>query len=139
MFTSNTDNWATPIKLFEELNSIYNFTLDPCSSHENHKCSKYFTIEENGLNQCWDNEIVFMNPPYGKEIPLWIKKASEIKNGIVVALLPARTDTKYFHEYIYMKENVEIKFIKGRLKFGDSKNSAPFPSMIVIFKNMRLK
>ena len=75
-----------------------------------------------------------MNPPYGREIGRWVKKASEARGGVVVCLLPARTDTKYFHEYIYNNPKAEIRFIKGRLKFGDSKNSAPFPSAIVIFK-----
>ena len=133
LFTSNTDVWATPKKFFDELNKEFNFTLDPCSNSENAKCSKFFTEKENGLIQNWDNEIVFMNPPYGREISKWVKKASEARGGLVVCLLPARTDTKYFHDYIYGK--AEIRFIKGRLKFGDSKNSAPFPSMVVIFKS----
>lgn len=133
LFTSKTDNWATPQNLFDQLNSKFNFTLDPCASKENAKCEKFYTKEDDGLSKNWDNERVFMNPPYGREIGKWVKKASEQQGGVVVCLLPARTDTKYFHEYIYGK--AEIRFIKGRLKFGGSKNSAPFPSMIVIFKN----
>ena len=132
MFSSNDASWTTPQAFYEQLNREFYFTLDPCATKESAKCSKYFTPEENGLLQSWDNERVFMNPPYGREIKFWIKKAAEAK-AIVVCLLPARTDTKWFHEYIYNK--AEIRFIKGRLKFGDAKNSAPFPSMIVIFKS----
>jgi site-specific DNA-methyltransferase (adenine-specific) len=132
LFTSKTDLWATPLDFYETLSKEFNFTLDPCANEENHKCQKYFTKEQDGLSQNWDNEIVFMNPPYGKEISKWVKKASEAKGGVVVCLLPARTDTRYFHDYIYNKS--EIRFIRGRLKFGGSKNSAPFPSMVVIYR-----
>ena len=129
-YMSKTYEWATPIELFNELNREFHFTLDPCATDKNAKCAKYYTLKENGLMQDWSNEMVFMNPPYGREIGYWVKKLSQ-NNG--VALLPARTDTHWFHSYIYNK--AEIRFIKGRIKFGDSKNSAPFPSMIVIFKN----
>lgn len=134
LFTSTTDLWYTPHDFYDTLNKEFNFTLDPCATKENAKCKKFFTEEDDGLKQSWDNEIVFMNPPYGRVIKNWIKKASEARGGAVICLLPARTDTIYFHEYIYEKENVEIRLIKGRLKFGGSKNSAPFPSMVVIFK-----
>jgi len=133
LFSSNSNEWATPQDFFNVLNKEFNFTLDPCSTQENAKCKKFYTEKENGLKQNWDGEIVFCNPPYGRQIKNWIKKASEVKNGLVVMLIPARTDTIYFHKYIYKKEKVEIRFLKGRLKFGDSKNSAPFPSMLVIF------
>ena len=132
LFTSNTPEWATPQAFFDKLNLEFNFTLDPCATKENAKCKKFYTKEDNGLVQSWDNENVFCNLPYGRVLKDWVKKASEVRGGVVVMLIPARTDTKYFHEYIYGKS--EIRFIKGRLKFGDSKNSAPFPSMIVIFK-----
>lgn len=134
MFSSKTDLWSTPWNFFEELNDEFHFTLDPCSTHENAKCYKHFTIEEDGLLQDWGNEVVFCNPPYGRQIKNWVKKAyeeSQKDNTTVVMLIPARTDTIYFHEYIYHK--AEIRFIKGRLKFGDAKNAAPFPSMVVIF------
>lgn len=131
LFTSNTDLWSTPQKLFDELDKEFHFTLDPCSTHENAKCEKHYTIDDNGLLQDWSNDIVFMNPPYGREIGKWVEKAYK-SNTTVICLLPARTDTKWFHDYIYNK--AEIRFIKGRLKFGNSSNSAPFPSMIVIFK-----
>lgn len=130
-FSSQTDNWATPQDFFDKLNQEFNFTLDPCADANNAKCPKFYTKEDDGLSKSWDNEIVFCNPPYGRVLKDWVKKASEARGGVVVMLIPARTDTRYFHEYIYNK--AEIRFIKGRLKFGDSKNSAPFPSMVVIF------
>lgn len=132
MFSSETDMWSTPQDLFDELNAKFHFVLDVCATKENAKCEKYFTKEQNGLLQNWGGYEGFkwMNPPYGREIGKWIKKASE--SGLTVCLLPARTDTKWFHEYIY-NCRAEIHFIKGRLKFGGCKNSAPFPSMIVIF------
>ena len=135
MMSSNSNEWGTPKKFFEELNNEFNFTLDPCSTHENAKCEKHFTKEEDGLKQDWSKDIVFCNPPYGKELPLWVEKAyNENKKGaLVVMLIPSRTDTKYFHKYIYKQH--EIRFIKGRLKFNDGKTAAPFPSMVVIMKN----
>lgn len=132
LFSSNTDLWSTPQEFYDKLNDEFCFTLDPCATEENHKCDKYYTKEQDGLLQDWKDEIVFCNPPYGREIGKWVKKAYESKRSKpIVMLLPARTDTRWFHEYIYNYS--EIRFIKGRLKFGDSKNSAPFPSMIVIF------
>lgn len=133
-FSSKTEEWATPQAFFDELDKEFYFTLDPCATKENAKAPTYYTKEDNGLSKNWDFQNVFMNPPYGREIGKWVKKASEARGGVVVCLLPARTDTRWFHDYIYKKPNVEKRFIKGRLKFGDSKNSAPFPSMVVIFK-----
>ena len=134
-FSSKTDLWATPQSFFDRLDSEFNFTLDPCSDGNNNKCKRYFTKEDDGLVQDWGGETVFMNPPYGRVIGDWIKKAyKESLNGAtVVCLIPSRTDTKYWHEYV-MKAG-EIRFVKGRLKFGDSSNSAPFPSAVVIFRN----
>lgn len=134
LFSSASEEWETPQDLFNKLNNEFNFTVDVASSQLNYKCEKHYTQKEDGLVQNWDNEVVWCNPPYGRKIGEWVKKASESK-AIIVMLLPARTDTKWFHDYIYNKQNIEIRFIKGRLKFGNSKNSAPFPSMIVIFKN----
>lgn len=131
LFSSNTSEWETPMDLFNILDQEFKFTLDPCSNNNNFKCKKHYTLKENGLIQDWSSDIVFMNPPYGRDIYNWVRKAYN-SNTTVVCLLPARTDTKWFHEFIYNKS--EIRFIKGRLKFGRSKNSAPFPSMIVIFK-----
>lgn len=134
MFSSNTDEWATPQAFFDELNDEFEFTLDPCATPNNAKCPRYFTKEQNGLLQSWQGERVFCNPPYGKEIGKWVEKCyREASEGaMVVMLIPARTDTKYFHEYIYKKH--ETRFIKGRLKFNDCGKPAPFPSMVVVMK-----
>lgn len=136
-FSSKTDLWATPQELFDNLNETYNFDLDVCAIPENAKCDRYFTPEQDGLKQEWKG-FCWMNPPYGRQIGHWIRKAfSESRRGAtVVCLLPARTDTKWFHQYIYNKPNVELEFLSGRLKFGGSKTNAPFPSMIVIFRGI---
>lgn len=131
MYSSTTPEWSTPQYLFDELDKEFHFTLDPCATKENAKCKKFYTREDDGLSKSWKGETVFMNPPYGREIGKWVAKISS-EGG--VALLPARTDTKWFHDYIYKK--AEVRFIKGRLKFGGSKNSAPFPSMVVIFTDL---
>lgn len=134
LFSSGSIEWATPQTLFDELNSEFHFNLDPCSTHENAKCKEHFTKAEDGLVQNWGGKRVFCNPPYGKELPAWIKKCHDEaeKGALVVMLIPARTDTRAFHEYIY--HQAEIRFLKGRIKFGNAKNSAPFPSMVVIFR-----
>lgn len=129
-FSSKSNEWSTPQDLFDELDREFRFTLDPCATKENAKCERFYTKEDNGLSKSWKIESVFMNPPYGREIGKWVKKISE-DGG--VALLPARTDTKWFHDYILGK--AEIRFLRGRLKFGGSKNSAPFPSMVCIWKS----
>lgn len=139
MFSSKDNSWGTPQYLFDELNKEFEFTLDPCANDNNFKCKKYYTKEDDGLNKNWIAETVFCNPPYGREIKKWVKKCyeeSRDSDTTVVMLIPARTDTSYFHEYIYGK--AEIRFIRGRLKFTDNKgkirDAAPFPSMIVVFK-----
>lgn len=136
-YSSKSNEWATPQNLFDELNEEFNFTLDPCATDENAKCSKYFTIEDDGLSKDWSNDVVFMNPPYGREIKKWIKKAYEesLNGATVVCLIPARTDTTYWHDFIFGKAN-DIRFLRGRLKFGNSKNSAPFPSAIVVYQGV---
>lgn len=146
MFSSANNKWCTPKGFFDKLNKEFNFTLDPCALPKSALCKKYFTPDDDGLKQSWDNEIVFCNPPYGREIGKWIKKAFESVGGVVVLLIPARTDTKYFHDYIYGK--AEIRFIKGRLKFVDmdyngkeedrKMSPAPFPSMVVVY-NRKIK
>ena len=133
MFSSQTDQWSTPQDFFDELDAEFGFGLDACALPENAKCDVYYTPEQDGLFQRWYG-TVWCNPPYGREIGKWVAKAANAaKSGAtVVMLLPARTDTRWFHEYIYGK--AEIRFIKGRLKFGNSKNAAPFPSMVVVFR-----
>ena len=130
MFTSTTDQWATPRDFFDKVNKEFDLEVDVCADEQNAKLKTFFSKEIDGLAQNWGGRRCWCNPPYGRQIGDWVKKAHD-SNTLVVMLLPARTDTKWFHEYIY--NNAEIRFIKGRLKFGDSKNSAPFPSMIVIF------
>ena len=135
MFSSATDQWATPIDFFAQLDKEFRFNLDPCADDLNHKCEKYFTREQDGLSQNWGGCRVFCNPPYGRDICKWVKKSYEEghkENTLVCLLIPARTDTKYFHDYILNR--AEIRFIPGRLKFGGSKNAAPFPSMLVIYR-----
>ena len=134
--SSKTDNWATPQDFFDNLNEEFHFTLDPCANEENHKCDLFYTKEQDGLTKDWGGHVVFCNPPYGKEIADWVRysyEQSQKPNTTVVMLIPARTDTRYFHDYIYGK--AEIRFIKGRLKFGDATSAAPFPSMIVVYRN----
>lgn len=135
MFSSKTDQWETPKDFFDDLDALFHFTLDACALPENAKCEKYFTPEMDGLKQEWGG-VVWCNPPYGREIGRWVEKGYlSAKNGCtVVMLLPARTDTKWFHEYCYMNRFATVRFVKGRLKFGGSRNSAPFPSMVVIFR-----
>lgn len=135
MFSSKTDQWETPKDFFDDLDALFHFTLDACALPENAKCEKYFTPEMDGLKQEWGG-VVWCNPPYGREIGRWVEKGYfSAKNGCtVVMLLPARTDAKWFHEYCYMNRFATVRFVKGRLKFGGSRNGAPFPSMVVIFR-----
>mgnify|MGYP002410489307 CR=1 FL=1 len=135
MFSSKNMNWETPQNLFDKLDSEFHFTLDVCATKETAKCKNYYTPEIDGLKQDWQG-IVYMNPPYGRKLlKLWIKKAYEesLKGITVICLIPARTDTLYFHNYC-MKAK-EIRFIKGRLKFVGAKDPAPFPSAIIVFRN----
>ena len=136
MFSSKSDNWATPQSFFDELNKEFNFIIDVCADETNHKCEIYYNKVVDGLTKEWTNDAVWCNPPYGRAIGEWVKKAYEDQkkySNVIVMLLPARTDTKWFHNYIYGK--AEIRFIKGRLKFGNSNTPAPFPSMVVIYRN----
>jgi len=144
MFSSDSNEWETPKPLFDKLDTEFHFTLDPCATDKNHLCVKYFTKADDGLSKPWGNHRVFVNPPYGNAIPKWVKKSYEesLRGALVVMLVPARTETRYWHEYC-MKG--EIRFIKGRIGFinrtlpsykenGKFKiSAAPFPSAIVIF------
>lgn len=133
MYSSKTPEWETPQALFDALDREFSFTLDPCASDENHKCPEYYTERDNGLMHPWSGSV-FMNPPYGSHIKHWVEKAylesrrSEV--DVVVRLIPSRTDTRYWHDFI-MKAS-EIRLIKGRVRFS-GKDPAPFPSAIVIF------
>jgi len=131
-FSSETDEWPTPQDFFDRLNEEFGFELDVCATPENAKCPRYYTKRENGLLQKWTG-VCWMNPPYGREIGQWVKKAYEsaLDGATVVCLLPARTDTSWWHDYC-MKG--EIRFVRGRLKFGDASENAPFPSAVVVFR-----
>ena len=130
-FSSKTDLWYTPQDFFKKYDDVYKFETDVCATDDNTKCTKYYTEEMDGLSQEWRG-VCWMNPPYGRTIGKWMKKAyeSSLSGATVVCLVPARTDTNWWHDYA-MKGDIE--FIKGRLKFGGSKNSAPFPSAVVVF------
>lgn len=134
--TSDRTDWETPRDLFDRLDRFWHFDLDVAASDENHLCADYFTKETDGLTHSWAGHRVWCNPPYGKDIALWVEKAwHETRDGetCVVMLVPARTDTRWYHDYIQGKA-AEVKFIRGRLKYtlgGVTQNSAPFPSMLV--------
>jgi len=132
-YSSATDLWATPQHFFDALNTEFHFETDVCALPSNAKCSAYYTPDMDGLSQEWSG-ICWMNPPYGRQIAKWIKKASEsARNGAtVVCLVPARTDTQWWHQYI--EGRAEVRFVRGRLKFGGSRNSAPFPSAVIVFR-----
>jgi site-specific DNA-methyltransferase (adenine-specific) len=130
LFSSLTDDWATPRRYFEQLRKFFPFDLDVCASAKNFKCNDYFDLADNGLAQNWDNRVVWMNPPYGKSIIHWVKKASETK-GIVVGLLPSRTDPVWFQEYVLDK--AIVVYLGGRLRFGDESKPAPFGSILAVW------
>lgn len=137
-YSSKSKQWETPRELYERLNERYGpFTLDPCATLENAKCEKFFTIDDNGLAQSWQGETVFMNPPYGRQIGKWIEKAyrESLGEATVVCLIPARTDTAYWHDYV-MRAG-EIVLLRGRVRFVGGKSSAPFPSAVVAFSGDR--
>lgn len=129
---AETDVHATPQWLYDALDKEFGFTLDPCTDGTNAKCAKFYTPTDNGLLKDWGTHVVFMNPPYS-QIADWMQKAygAAQEGATVVCLIPSRTDTQWWHEYV-MKS--EIRFIRGRLKFGDAENSAPFPSAIVVIR-----
>jgi site-specific DNA-methyltransferase (adenine-specific) len=137
-FSSKKNDWRTPRYIFDYLNDIYKFTLDPCASDDNNLCDKYYTLEDDGLSKSWAGETVFMNPPYGREISKWVKKAFDETNdygATVICLLPARTCPAWFWDYC---QDGAINFLRGRVKFSGCKNSAPFPSMIVHFTKQNI-
>ena len=137
-FMSNRLDWGTPNEIFEPLDKEFGFTLDPCATPENAKCEKFYTPDDDGLSRSWADEVVFMNPPYGREIGKWIKKAYEEScQSVVVCLIPSRTDTAWWHDYC-MKAD-EIRFLRGRVRFVGGSSSAPFPSAIVVFRPSRFR
>ena len=128
-------DWETPGDFFRQLDHEFRFTVDVCSTHENAKCARHFTVEDDGLLQDWAGEVCWMNPPYGKEIGAWMAKAraEAMRGATVVCLVPARTDTAWWHDSVEGK--AEVRFVRGRLRFGDASNPpAPFPSAVVIYR-----
>jgi phage N-6-adenine-methyltransferase len=132
IMSSKTDVWATPPETFAALDREFGFTLDVCALPENAKCERYFTPADDGLSRPWEG-VCWMNPPYGRTIARWMAKAVEsaAAGATVVCLVPARTDTAWWHDYAVKGE---IRFLRGRLKFGGAQHSAPFPSAVVIFR-----
>jgi phage N-6-adenine-methyltransferase len=131
---TRTDEWPTPQDFFAKLDAEFSFDLDPCATDENAKCARYFTLADDGLGQTWTGRV-FMNPPYGRPLGAWMAKAwksSQTTAEVVVCLVPARTDTRWWHE---LATRGEIRFRRGRLRFGDAQNSAPFPSAVIVFRN----
>lgn len=135
-YSSKTNEWATPQSLFDSLHREFDFTLDAAATSENAKCPRYLTQDDDGLSRSWQGERVWCNPPYGREIGRWVAKChSESRDGaIVVCLIPARTDTRYWHDHVM--QAAEIRLVRGRLRFGDSTGNAPFPNAIVIFDRL---
>ena len=140
MVSSKSNEWETPQSLFNELDREFHFTLDPCATKENAKCGKFYTKQDDGLKQLWANERVFMNPPYGGNTGRWIEKAwYESGNGaIVVCLIVSATDRSYWHDYIFPFAS-EIRWLRGRVTFGDAQSSAPFASAILVFNGNKLQ
>ncbi|MBN1581449.1 MAG: adenine methyltransferase [Anaerolineae bacterium] len=134
-YSSKSNEWATPQSLFDRLADMFGpFTLDPCATPENARCERFFTIDDDGLAQAWSGETVFMNPPYGRVIGRWIGKAyrESLGGATVVCLIPARSDTSYWHDYV-MKAD-EIILLRGRIRFVGGTSCAPFPSAVVVFR-----
>ena len=134
LFSSRSEEWGTPKALYDALDREFQFTLDPAATAENFKCAKYFTKEQDGLQQDWSKERVFLNPPYGSGIGKWMQKIATADCEIAVALVHARCDTKWWHSWVEPYAD-EIRFVKGRIKFEGGKYSSTFPSVIVIYRN----
>jgi site-specific DNA-methyltransferase (adenine-specific) len=134
LYSSRTDEWPTPQSFFDVLDAEFHFTLDACATRRNAKCARYYTAAQDGLRQDWGTHRVFCNPPYGREMRAWARKCFEASQAgaLVVLLAHARTDTRWFHGWVYGK--AELRFIKGRLRFGDGAQSAPFPSLVAIYR-----
>lgn len=132
-FSSASIYWATPQDFFDSANREFGFTLDVCANESNAKCEDFFTEEDNALIKDWGANVCWMNPPYGREIKAFMAKAhsASLSGATVVCLVPSRTDTEWWHKYA-MKH--EIRFLKGRLKFGDAKDAAPFPSALIVMR-----
>jgi len=133
MFSSATGEWSTPQDFFDRLNEEFHFTLDPCATKLNAKCRRFFTKKDDGLTKKWTGRV-FVNPPYGRAMTAWLKKAvAEKSNGVTtVALIPARTNTGWWHDII--QPNSDVEFVRGRPKFGWAKHGLPQPLALAIFR-----
>lgn len=142
LLSSNNLSWCTPPELFAELDREFHFDLDPAATDKSAKCAKYYTPADDGLSKDWGGYRVFCNPPYGRHIQDWVRKGyeeSQKPDTLVVMLKPARTDTSYFHDYIFGGKAAEVRFLRGRIKFtdedGNAKDSAPFPSAVIVWRS----
>lgn len=137
LFSSRSEEWATPRALFEALDREFHFTLDPCATPDNATCRRFFTKDDDGLRRSWGRHVVFCNPPYGRTMRAWARKCFEAScaGATVVLLAHARTDTRWFHDWVYGR--AELRFLQGRLRFGDGRQSAPFPSLCAVYRPAR--
>lgn len=133
--SSKSVEWYTPQDFYDKLHAEFDFNLDPCATDNNHKCDLYYTKEQDGLKQDWTGKRVWMNPPYGRGIDKWMEKIATSDIELGVALIPVRCDTRWFHNWVVDK--AEIRFIKGRLKFGGSKTGAPFSNLLAIYRKKK--
>jgi site-specific DNA-methyltransferase (adenine-specific) len=138
LYSSRTEEWPTPQSFFDHLNAEFHFTLDPSATAENAKCATFFTKRDDGLLQDWGRHTVFRNPPYGKQIRQWAGKCYEASHSgaTVVLLAHSRTDTRWFHDWVYGR--ADLRFVRGRLKFGTSNQSAPFPSLVAVYRPLTI-
>lgn len=149
LLSSKNLSWCTPVEFFKELDQEFHFDLDPAATDKSAKCARYFTPADDGLTKDWGGSRVFCNPPYGRNINEWVRKGyeeSQKPGTVVVMLIPARTDTSYYHDYIFGGKADEVRFLRGRLVFTDEDGSpardakghicsAPFPSAVIIWRS----
>lgn len=135
LYSCRSEEWPTPQSFFDTLDEEFHFTLDPCATRRNAKCTVFFSKRQNGLLQDWSRHRVFCNPPYGRFMRDWTRKCFEASQSgaLVVLLAHARTDTRWFHDWVYGKA-AELRFVRGRLRFGDGRQSAPFPSLVAVYR-----
>lgn len=142
LLSSKNLSWCTPLEFFNELDQEFHFNLDPAATDKSAKCTRYFTPADDGLTKDWGGSRVFCNPPYGRNINEWVRKGyeeSQKPGTVVVMLIPARTDTSYYHDYIFGGKADEVRFLRGRIKFtdedGNTKDAAPFPSAVIVWRS----
>ena len=134
LFTSNKNDWQTPPDFFARVNREFMLTVDAAASAENAMLPRYWTAEDNALEQDWTGERVWCNPPYGTAQKAFVRRAAECQADIAVVLIPARPDTALWHDFIFPHARAEVRFLRGRLRFVGAADSAPFPSALVIYR-----